>query len=98
MIKSDTKSASPTCAAASPITRQRSSPASVAPGLAWCQASRCLCAFSIITTAASTIAPMAMAIPPSDMMLALMPWCDMTMNAMSTPSGSDTMATKADRK
>ncbi|CKR34412.1 Uncharacterised protein [Mycobacterium tuberculosis] len=34
----------------------------------------CLWAFSIITTAASTIAPMAMAMPPSDMMLALTPW------------------------
>jgi hypothetical protein len=34
-------------------------------------ASSFLCAFSIITTAASTIAPMAMAMPPSDMMLAL---------------------------
>jgi hypothetical protein len=32
-----------------------------------------LVAFSIITTAASTIAPMAMAMPPSDMMLALTP-------------------------
>jgi len=30
----------------------------------------CLCAFSIITTAASTIAPIAMAMPPSDMMFA----------------------------
>jgi hypothetical protein len=33
-----------------------------------------LWAFSIITTAASTIAPTAIAMPPSDMMLALMPW------------------------
>ena len=32
--------------------------------------SRCLCMFSIITMAASTIAPIAMAIPPSDMMFA----------------------------
>ncbi len=71
MMSSDTKSAGPTCAAASPITRQRSSPASVSPGCASRQASICLCAFSIITTAASTIAPIATAIPPSDMMLAL---------------------------
>ena len=34
----------------------------------------CLCAFSIITTAASTIAPIAMAMPPSDITLALTPW------------------------
>jgi len=31
-------------------------------------------AFSIITTAASTMAPMAMAMPPRDMMLAFTPW------------------------
>jgi len=35
--------------------------------------SRCLWAFSTITTEASTITPMAMAIPPRDMMLALIP-------------------------
>jgi len=34
----------------------------------------CLWAFSIITIAASTITPMAMAIPPRDMMFALIPW------------------------
>jgi hypothetical protein len=33
----------------------------------------CLWAFSIMTTAASTMAPMAMAMPPSDMMLAFTP-------------------------
>ena len=32
------------------------------------------------------------------MMFALTPWYDMTMNAISTPSGSETMATNADRK
>ena len=35
---------------------------------------RCLWAFSIITTAASTIAPTAIAMPPSDMILAFTPW------------------------
>ena len=35
--------------------------------------SRCLCAFSIMTMAASTIAPMAMAMPPRLMMLELSP-------------------------
>ena len=39
----------------------------------------CLWAFSIMMIAASTIAPMAMAMPPSDMMLALMPCQRMTM-------------------
>jgi hypothetical protein len=33
-----------------------------------------LCAFSIMTMAASTMAPMAMAMPESDMMLASTPW------------------------
>ena len=48
--------------------------------------------------AASTIAPMAIAMPPSDMALALMPCCCITMKAASTPSGSETMATSALRR
>ena len=67
-------SAGPTSAAASVMTRQRASPVSSSSGLSWFQRSRCLWAFSIITTAASTIAPIAIAMPPSDMMLALTPW------------------------
>ena len=35
-----------------------------------CSRSMCLCRFSTMTIAASTRAPMAMAMPPSDMMLA----------------------------
>ena len=50
-------------------------------------ASRCLCAFSISTTAASTIAPSAMAMPPRLRMFALTPCQCMTMNAASTPTG-----------
>ncbi len=73
MISSEKNSAGPTSTAASPITRQRSSPASVWFGCSCAQRSSFLCAFSIITTAASTIAPMAIAMPPSDMMLALTP-------------------------
>jgi hypothetical protein len=57
-----------------------------------------LWAFSIITTAASTIAPIAIAIPPSDMMLALMPWWRITRKAISTPSGSPMIATSAERR
>jgi len=53
-------------------------------------------AFSIITTAASTIAPMAMAMPPIDMMLALGPFCCMTSKAAITPTGSEMIATRAD--
>ncbi|MCY1363927.1 hypothetical protein D9M69_507090 [compost metagenome] len=67
-------SAGPTSTAASVITRQCCSPCKVSPGWLAHQASTRLWAFSIITTAASTMAPMAMAIPPRDMMLALMPW------------------------
>ena len=33
-----------------------------------------LCVFSMMTIDASTIAPMATAMPPSDMMLAVSPW------------------------
>ena len=51
-----------------------------------------------MTTAASTIAPMAMAIPPKDMMLALTPCQFMTVKAARMPSGRLTMATNADRK
>ena len=38
---------------------------------------------------ASTIAPMAMAMPPSDMMFELMPWPNMTRNEISTAIGQD---------
>jgi len=57
--------------------------------------SRCLCAFSIITIAASTIAPMAIAIPPRLMMLEFIPSARMAMKAISTPMGNITMATSA---
>jgi hypothetical protein len=67
MMSRQKKSAGPTSTAASAISRQRSSPDTSTP-------SSFLCAFSIITTAASTIAPIAMAMPPSDMMLAFTPW------------------------
>ena len=45
--------------------------------------------------AASTIAPMAMAMPPRLMMLELIPMARMTMKAISTPAGSMMMATSA---
>ena len=47
----------------------------------------CLWRFSTITIAASIMAPMAMAIPPSDMMLAFMPSTRMARNAMRMPIG-----------
>ncbi len=73
-IKSDENSAGPTSTAASVITFQRSSPSSDRPGCASCQASMRRCAFSTITTAASTISPIAIAMPPSETMFAVMPW------------------------
>ncbi len=44
------------------------------------------------------MAPSAMATPPSDRMLALMPCQCITMNAVSTPTGSVTTATSAERR
>ncbi len=46
-----------------------------------------LCTFSIITIAASTSVPIAIAMPPSDMMLALMPCAFITMKADATAIG-----------
>ena len=84
--------------------KNRVGPTSVAARVTICQwgrrppsRSRCRCAFSTITIAASTIAPMAMAMPPSDMMLALMPCRYITTRAISTASGRVSTATSADR-
>ena len=57
--------------------------------------SKCLCAFSTMTRLASTMTPMAMAIPPSDMMLALMPSSFMMRSEARMPTGTVTRATKA---
>ena len=105
MISSEKNNAGPTSTDASTINRQRSAeggsgtrPPSAGVGCAWRHASSFLCAFSTITIAASTIAPTAMAMPPSDMMSALTPCARITMNAPSTPSGSETTATSAERR
>ena len=58
----------------------------------------CLWAFSIMMIAASIMAPIAIAIPPKDMMLALIPNGYMTINEIRMPTGIVTMATKADRR
>ena len=47
---------------------------------------------------ASTIAPMAMAMPPSDMMFELMPCPNITRNAINTATGKMMMATSALRR
>src|SRR3546814_20348208 len=73
MISRLKNNAGPTSTAASVMTFQCSWPFKVESGCRLCQASMCLWAFSIMTIAASTIAPMAIAMPPNDMLLALMP-------------------------
>ncbi len=55
----------------------------------------CLCAFSIITIAASTIAPIAIAMPPRLMMFEPRPSERMAMKANRMPSGSVMIATSA---
>ena len=65
MIRRLKNSAGPTSTAASINTSLR--------GLSGGARSRCLCAFSIITMAASTIAPIAIAMPPRLMMFELSP-------------------------
>jgi hypothetical protein len=56
-----------------------------------------LWAFSIITMAASTIAPMAIAMPPRLIRFEFMPSRCIAMNEISTPTGSIRMATSAER-
>ncbi len=87
MMSSEKNSAGPTSLQAATTATARDSPAS--------SRSMCLWAFSIMTMAASTMAPMAMAMPPRLMMLEFMPIRSMTMKAISTPTGSMTMATRA---
>ena len=66
IMSSEKNNGGPTSEAASPMMRQRFSFVSTS-------FSMCLCTFSIITIAESTIAPTAIAIPPNDMMFALIP-------------------------
>jgi len=53
---------------------------------------------SIITTAASTIAPIAIAIPPSDMMFAFTALIAHHNKAPEVPSAATRIATKAERR
>ena len=79
--------AGPTSDAASIRTSMRDLPGSAR--------SRCLWAFSIITIAASIMAPIAIAMPPRLMMLEPRPSSFMAPNAISTPTGSIRIATSA---
>ena len=81
------KSADPTSEAAAISIATRDVPASAR--------SRCLWAFSIMTIAASTMAPIAMAMPPRLMILEPIPSSFIAPNAISTPAGSIRMATSA---
>ena len=107
MISSEKNSAGPTSCADSTTTRQRSAVVSTdvsiraeggEPGgsFATIARSRCLCMFSIITIAASIIAPIAIAMPPSDMMSAPTGTNRIAMNAISIPTGSVRIATSAE--
>ncbi|GAB1413790.1 hypothetical protein MASR1M97_25260 [Candidatus Desulfobacillus denitrificans] len=87
MMSSEKNSAGPTSLQAAIIASVRDSPAF--------KRSRCLCAFSIMTMAASIMAPMAMAMPPRLIRLEFMPSARMAMKAISTPTGSMRMATRA---
>ena len=90
MISSEKNSAGPTSLQAAMTASVRS--ALECPSF---RRSMCLCAFSIMTIAASTMAPMAMATPPRLMMLEFMPSRRMAMKAISTPTGSMMIATSA---
>ena len=90
-------SAGPTSTDASVITCQRVLLSSVASGCWCCHSSSRLCAFSIMTIAASTIAPTAIAMPPNDIILAFSPWKCMTIKAIHNPSGNEIIATSAER-
>ena len=91
MIISEKNSDGPTSRQASSTSAERSRSSSPA-------CSSFLWTFSTMTMPASTIAPMAIAMPPSDMMLALRPWKCMIRNAARMPSGRVTMITTLERK
>ena len=90
MINSEKNKAGPTSLAASLMIRHLFSSVRGSRSI-------CLWTFSIITMAASTMAPTAMAMPPNDMMLALMPCRFMTMNAHRMPIGRLITMTSAER-
>ena len=89
MISRLKNSAGPTSAAASIKISTRGLPGSAR--------SKCLCAFSIITIAASIIAPIAIAMPPRLMMFEPRPRNFIAENAIRMPTGSMMIATSAER-
>jgi hypothetical protein len=90
MTSKEKKSDGPTSCIAETITAGR------LPGRpSSSQCSSRLWTFSTRMTAASTMAPIATAMPPSDMMLAVSPCPSIGMNDRSTATGSVTMGTSA---
>ena len=96
MTSSAKKSERPTLFAAPTITSKRSRLFGSRP----CSSRKCssaLCAFSIMMMAESTIAPMAMAMPPSDMMLHVRSIHHIGMNERMIAIGSVMIATSDER-
>ena len=91
IINREKNIAGPTSALASPITFHLFS---LVRGVC----SICLWTFSIITIAPSTIAPIAMAIPPKDIMLALTPCIFIIINATRIAIGRVIITTNDDRR
>ncbi len=91
MISREKKMAGPTSMLASVMMRQRFLSVSASRSM-------CLWTFSIITMAPSTMAPMAMAMPPSDMMLALIPCRCITIKAVKIAIGREMTTTRDERR
>ena len=89
MSSSEKKIGRPTSLHASTMIRFRSVPGVAAASRTW--------AFSINTIAASASSPIAIAMPPSDMMFDVKPRYRMPMNENNTESGSTNITTSADR-
>ena len=90
MMSSEKKMAGVTSRAASPSSRFRSAPGGAPASF--------LCDASIITISASTVAPMAMAMPPRLMMVAGMSNSTMGMKESATAMGMEMMGRSAERK
>ncbi len=84
----------PTSFAASPMTSKRGRGDSP-PATRWRSNSRNLWAFSTMMIELSTMTPMEIAMPPSDMMLALIPTRFMIVRVARTPVGRTKAATSA---
>src|SRR5260221_12194849 len=96
MTSSAKKSGLPTLLAAAMITSTRSTFVGSRP-FSSRKGSRNLCAFSTMMMAESTMAPMAIAMPPSDMMLQVKPSQYIGRNERKMAIGSGMMAANAER-